>query len=112
MLTIKALWLVNTKNLTAFGASPLFFFVSNEMHYAEFLDVLKIFDHAHAVLGSISVIQTLQPGTREAITAEAILGFRVHYLLTVLYPAQDANFRFEAVVAKAAWAWFLISCVC
>ncbi len=37
----------------AFGASPLFFFVSDELPDAEFSDVLKIIDHAYAVLGSI-----------------------------------------------------------
>ena len=90
---------MNAKYLTAFGASPPFFFASDEMPYAEFSNVLKIFDHAHAILGSIPVIQVVQPVARETVTTEAILDFRVHYLLTVLYPAQDANFRLEAVVA-------------
>ncbi len=108
MLAIKTLRLVNTEYLTAFRAFPPFFFISEEMHYAEFSNVLKVFDHAHAILGSIPVIQIFQPGAREAVATEAILGFGVYHLLAVLDPARDANFRFEAVIAKAAWAWFLI----
>ena len=82
------------------------------MPYAEFSDILKIVDHAHAILGSVPLIQMVQPGTREAITTEAVLAFGVHHLLTVLDSAHDANFCFEAIVASAAGAWFLISCVC
>jgi hypothetical protein len=92
VLTIKTLRLVNTEYLTAFWASPLFFFVSNEMPYAEFSDVLKIADHAHAVLGSIPLIQMVQPDTREIVTTKAVLGFRVHYLLTVFDSTCDAGF--------------------
>jgi hypothetical protein len=103
---------VNTGYLIAFRASPLFFFVSNEMPYAEFSNVLEIADHAHAILGSISLIQMAQPGAREAVTTKAVLDFRVHYLLTVLDSTCDAGFRFEAGVTSATGAWSLISCVC
>ena len=112
MLTIKTFRLVNTEYLSAFRTSPLFFFVSNEMPYAEFSNVLKIIDHAHAVLGSIALIQSFQSGARKAVTTEAVLVFGVHHFLTVLDSARDANFSFEAVVASATGAWFLISCVC
>ena len=112
MLTIKTLRLVNTEYLTAFRAAPPFFFVSNEMPYAEFFNILEIINHAHAILGSIALIQIFQPGARKAVTTGAVLDFSVHYLLTVLDSARDANFSFEAVVASAAGAWFLISCVC
>ena len=103
---------MNTEYLTTFWASPPFFFGSYEMPYAEFSNVLKIADHAHAILGSIPLIQMVQPDAREAVTTKAILDFGVCYLLTVLDFAFDARFRFEAVVAPAAWAWFLISYEC
>jgi len=103
---------VNTKYLTAFWASPPFFFGSYEMPYAEFSNVLKIADHAHAILGSIPLIQMVQPDAREAVTTEAVLGFGAAHLLTVLDSTYDAGFRFEAVLAPAAWAWFLISREC
>ncbi len=112
MQTIKTLRLVNTEYLTAFRAAPPFFFASDEMPYAEFSDVLEIVDHAHAILGSVPLIQIVQPGAREAITTEAVLDFGVHHFLTVLDSACDTNFFFEAIVTSAAEAWFLISRVC
>jgi hypothetical protein len=112
VLTIKTLWLVNTKDLTAFRASPTFFFGSYEMPYAEISNAFEIADHAHAVLGSITLIQMVQPVAEEAVTSKAVLDFGVHYLLTVLDFAYDAGFRFEAVVTPATGACFLISCEC
>jgi hypothetical protein len=82
------------------------------MPYAEFSDVLEIIDHAHSILGSVPLIQIVQPGAREAVTTEAVLDFSLRHLLTVLDSACNANFRFEAVVASATGAWFLFSCVC
>ena len=75
---------MNAEHLTAFRASPPFFFVSYEMPYAEISNVLEIADHAHAILGSIPLIQMVQPVAREAVTSKAVLDFGVHYLLTVL----------------------------
>ena len=108
----KALRFVNTDYFATLGTGPPFLFVSNEMHYAELPDVLEIVKHTHAILGSVPLIQMIQPDAREAVTTEAILDFRVHYLLTVLDSTYYARFRFEAVVASATGAWFLISCVC
>jgi len=112
VLTIKTLLLVNTEYLTAFRASPPFFFVSDKMPYAEFSNALEVIDHAHAVPGSIPLIQTVQPVAREAVTAKAVLDFGVHDLLTILDSTYDAGFRFEAVVTPATGAWILISCEC
>jgi hypothetical protein len=88
------------------------FFAFYEMPYAEFSNVLQIFNHAHAILGSVSLIQVVQPGAREVITTETVLDFGVNDLLTVLDSARDANFSFEDVVASATGAWVLISRVC
>ena len=89
---------MNTEYLTASRAAPPFFFASDEMPYAEFSNVIEIAYHAHAILGSVPLIQMVQPGAREAITTEAVLDFGVRHLLTVLDSACDANFRFEAVI--------------
>jgi len=83
---------VNTEYLTAFGAAPPFFFVSDEMLYAEISYALKIADHAHAILGSIPLIQMVQPDAREAVTTKAVLDFGVCHLLTVLDSACNAGF--------------------
>ncbi|MEI8003752.1 MAG: hypothetical protein WCG94_05400 [Methanothrix sp.] len=80
------------------------------MPYAEFSNVLEVIDHAHAILGSIPLIQMVKPDTREAVTTKAVLGFSIHHLLTVLDFAYDAGFRFEAVVTPATWARILLSC--
>ena len=103
---------MNTEELTAFRAAPPFFFVSDEMPYAKISYALKIADHAHAIFGSIPLIQMIQPVARKAVTTKAVLDFGVHYLITVLDSTYDAGFRFEAVVTSATGAWFLISCEC
>jgi len=103
---------VNAEHLTAFWADPSFFFGSYEMPYAEFSNVLKITDHAHAVLGSITLIQMLEPVAGEAVTIKTVLDFGLDYLLAVLDFAFCTRFRFEAVVVPATWAWFPLSCEC
>lgn len=103
---------MNTKHLTALRASPPFFFVSDEMPYAEFSDAFEVGDHAHAILGSIPLIQMVQSDARETVTIKAVLGFGVRHLLTVLDFAFNAGFRFEAVVTPATRAWFLVSGEC
>jgi hypothetical protein len=92
VLTVKTLRFVDTEDLTAFRAAPPFLFVSDEMPDAEFPDVLEIADHAHAIPGSIALIQMVQPGTGEAVTTEAVLDLGVHDLFTVFDSAYDAGF--------------------
>jgi hypothetical protein len=103
---------VNAEHLTAFQAVPPFFFVSDEMPYAEFFNVLEIANHAHAIPGSVPLIQMGQSVTREAVTTEAVLDFSVQDPLTIIDSTYDAGFRFEAVLTSATGAWFLIPCVC
>jgi hypothetical protein len=112
MLTIKALRLMNTEHFTAFQASPLFFFISNEMPYAEFSNFLKIFNHAHAVLSSITLIQMLQSVARKAVTSKAVPNLGVYHLLAVIDSTCYAGFRFEAVITPAPRARLLISHEC
>ena len=54
----------------------------------------------------------IQSVARKAVTVEAVIDSTLHYLLTVLDSARDANFSFEDVVASATGAWFFISFVC
>ena len=60
------------------------------MPYAEVPDVTEIVDHAHAILGSIPVIQMVQSGARKAFTTEAVFDFGIHQFLTVLNTAHRA----------------------
>jgi hypothetical protein len=103
---------MHTEYFTTFWASPPFFFISNEMPYAEFSNFLKIFDHAHAIFGSITLIQMLQPIAGKAVTCEAVPDLGVYHLLAVLDSAFDAGYRFEAIVTSAPGAWLLIFLKC
>jgi hypothetical protein len=109
VLAKDTLRLVNADYLAAPGTDPLFFFASDEMPYAELPDALQIVDHAHAVLGSIALVQMVQRGAREAATIEAVLHLAIHYFLTVLDTACNAGSRFEAVVTPAAGACLHVS---
>lgn len=100
---------MNTEKLTALRTGPFFLFVSNEMPYPVLPDVLKIVNHTHTILGSIALIQVVQPVARKPVTAEAVPGFALPCLLTVLDPACDAGFWFDAVVAAATGACLFIS---
>lgn len=102
---------MNALYLTTRGACPSFLFIFNETSYAKLLHVYEIVDHTHTVLGSIALIQVIQPAAREIITTEAVPDFILLSLLTGLDPAGDAGFRFDAVVAPATGACILISCI-
>ena len=112
VLARKALGLMNTDHLAALGTGPLFLFVSHEMPYAEASDILQIFNHAHSILGSIPLIQMVQPGAGKAVATETILDFTAHYLLTVLDTARNAGLRFETVVTSTAGACLYLSYIC
>jgi hypothetical protein len=82
---------MNTNYLAALGAGPPLLFVSNEQSYSDFLYVQEILNHTHTILGSITLIQVIQPDARESFTIEAVPGFSPPYLLTVLDSAHDAG---------------------
>ena len=107
--TRKALRLMNTDYLTAFRTGPLFFFVCNEISYAKLPYLLEIVNHTHAILGSISLIQVVQPDAWKAVATEAVLDSTFRHLLTILDSARDAGFRFETIVTSATGACLLIS---
>ena len=101
---MKTLWLMNAERLAALGAAPSFLFVSDELPYAQVFDICEIAYHAHAILGSIPLIQMVQLDAREAVTTVAVLDFSHYYRLTILYSTCNTGFRFEAVVASATGA--------
>ena len=103
---------MNTYQLAALRTGPSFLFITHEMLYSVLLDVLKIVDHAHAIFGSIALVQVTELVARKLVTAETVPDFPLPYLLTVLDPACDTGFWFDAVVASATGACLLISCIC
>jgi hypothetical protein len=108
----KAVRFMNTDHLSAPGADPPFFFISDETTYPKLPDVLKIVDHAHAVFGSIALIQMFQPVAGEAVASEAVTDFPLRHVLTVLDSACDAGCFFDAVVAPASGAYIDVSYIC
>jgi len=107
-LARKAIRLVNTEQLAAFGAGPLFPFRFDEMPDAELPDVLQIGDHTHAILGSIPLIQMVQPCARKIVATKAVSDSLVCHPLTILDPTGNAGFRLETVVTQATRACFSI----
>ena len=95
--------------MAALRTGPPFLFVSNKMSYAEVFYVHEIVNHTHSILGSITLIQVIQPVARKPVTAEAVPDFTLPYLLTDLDSACDAGFCLDAVVASAPGACVLIS---
>ena len=103
---------MNTEYLGALGTGPLFFFVLNELSYADLLYVYEIVNHTHSILDSIALIQVIQPETGKAVTTEAIPGSTLHFFLTVLDSACRASLWFDTVVTSATGACLLISRIC
>jgi hypothetical protein len=107
----KTLRLMNTEQPAALRTGPPFPFVFDELPYTELPHILEIVDHTHAILGPVSLIKVIQPGAGKPFTAEAVPDFSLLYLLAVFDFAVYAGFWFVAVVAPAAGACVLISCI-
>jgi hypothetical protein len=84
----QALWFVHADYLAALWAGPLFLFVSDELSYAGCLYALEILDHAHAVFGSVSLIELFEPGAGKLFAADAELRLAACYPVTVLNSAR------------------------
>ncbi|MFH2065783.1 MAG: hypothetical protein ABIK15_11355 [Pseudomonadota bacterium] len=75
---------MNTNYFPTFGTNPFLIFITNEMFDSGFLYQFEVIDHAHSILGSVSLIQLFQPGAGKPITTiRTILGFAVGDLFTV-----------------------------
>lgn len=81
------------------------------MPYAELLYVHEIVNHTHTILGSIALIQVIQPVARKPVAAEPVPDATSRYLLAVLDQTGNAGFWFDAVVATATGACLLIPCI-
>ena len=75
---------MNADDLTTFGANPVHFFIADKTSDPDFIYHFEIFDHAHFILYSVTLIQLFQPGARETITTiETIFGFAFGDLFAV-----------------------------
>jgi hypothetical protein len=65
---------MDADQLAASGTGPFFLFTPDKASYARSLDVLEILDHAHAIFGSITLVQIAQPGAGESVTRKTVTG--------------------------------------
>ncbi len=56
---------MHANGASAFGTGPSHFFIFNKFSYAQFIDSIKIFYHAHIVFSPISLIQMSYSVTRK-----------------------------------------------
>jgi hypothetical protein len=66
-----AVGFVDTKGCAACGASPLGLFCTQEGPHAAAFDSGQVVQHAHAILGAVSFIQSTKPIARKAFTLAA-----------------------------------------
>jgi len=100
---------VNAKQFSASWTSPPFLFAIDELPYADRSYPHEIFDHAHAVLGSIAFIQVIQPVAGKRVAPETVRDLPLSEMHAVLDTAGKAGYRFDAVIESAAGARVLLS---
>ena len=100
---------MDANNASTFGAGPPCFFISDKFPYAEFFNMLQIFDHTHIVFGSISFIQILQKCARKVITFKAEFCFAVSKNFAIFNFASGTGNRFVDVIDSAARTFIFIS---
>lgn len=100
---------VDADRLAALRTGPLLFFVSYELPYAGLLYFPEIFDHAHAVFGSVALIKLLQAGAGKLFAADAELCLAALYPVTVFDSARQSAYLFNGIVTSAPRAYILLS---
>jgi hypothetical protein len=66
------------------GTNPFLLFIPDKRSDPNFTYRFEIIDHAHSILGSVSLIQLFQPGAGKTITIiGTILGFAFADLFTI-----------------------------
>jgi hypothetical protein len=96
----------------AFRAFPLFLLVFQELPYAKLPDIFKVFDHAHAIFGSVPLVEMFQPVAGKAVAAETETGFGGNQLFAVFDTAEGAGFLFGVNVNPAAGTRILFPYIC
>ena len=62
-----------TDYLTTFGTFPLFLFRGNELVDTIFLNVFKVFNHAHSKKGFVALVDMTQSFAREILAFITVL---------------------------------------
>jgi hypothetical protein len=89
----QAFWFMNANCFTAFGALPFLLLAPYERPDPLGLDHIQVVDHAHAIFGSVALVQMFQPGARKAIaTSGAIFDFALTKLFAISYGTSGSVF--------------------
>ena len=72
-MAFKAVFLVDADGAAAFRAGPSLLFGFNKYSYAGFLNVFKVFKHAHVVLCPVPLVQVYQSVTGIFFAVKTIL---------------------------------------
>ena len=102
--TIEALWLMHTQDLTALWALPFFLFVLDELPDAQVPDAGEIFDHAHAILRPVALINVLDHFARVILTAVAIPRMAMRKILAILDLTPCTGLRFVRILPSTTRA--------
>jgi hypothetical protein len=70
-VTSRTGWLMHANRLATTGTRPLGFFGLYEIPQSASVDIVQIFNHAHAVVRTISSVQTAEPCTGKTLTSRA-----------------------------------------
>ncbi len=99
---------MNTNSAAAMRARPSHFFICHEFSYAIFLNVYKIFDHAHVVFGPVSFIQMFQIAAGKIVTSKTKLSAFLNDLAFFDFASNDAN-GFIGICCPATWTFIFFS---
>ena len=109
----KACRFMNTNHFATFWTSPFQCFILNEISDPNFIYHFEIINHTQSILGSVSLIQLLQPGAGETITAIwTIPGFAFSDLFAVSDFACSTVFCLLTLLTidpEATWTCILFS---
>jgi hypothetical protein len=72
-VTSRTGWLMHANRLTTTGTRPLGFFGFDEISQSVSVDIVQIFNHAHAVVRTISTVQTVEPRAGKTLASDAEL---------------------------------------
>jgi hypothetical protein len=100
---------MNTNCAFTSGASPPHIFVLYKYSHTEFLNIIKIFDHAHIVFGVVSCIQMFQivAGEISAFKTNLCIVFSEHF--AGLDFTSNTGDRFISIRSSAAGAFIFFS---
>jgi hypothetical protein len=80
----KAIPPMHAHRTAAFGTLPALLLIPNKSPYTIILDITKVLDHAHMILGTIPFIQFLQSFAGKAFARKTKFKFTALYKFAIL----------------------------